>query len=65
MRAMDLADLVARRPVLGQTAYKARIKKLLKSQRAQRVAKNFASNLRTVAERVVKSRAPQCVDEPP
>ena len=56
MRAMDLADLVARRPVLGKTAYKARIKKLLKSQRAQKVAKNFASNLRTVAARVVKKK---------
>ncbi len=56
LRAMDLADLVARRPVLGKTAYKARIKKLLKSPRAQKVAKNFASNLRTVAARVVKKQ---------
>lgn len=52
LRAMDLADLVARRPVLGKTAYKSRIRRLLATQRAQRVAKAFASNLRTVAVRV-------------
>ena len=56
LRAMDLADLAARRPVLGKTAYTERIKRLLKSPRAQRVAQNFAKNLITVAKRVVKAK---------
>ena len=49
---MDLADLVAKRPVFGKTAYRQRIKRLLQSARAQAVAKAFARNLRTVAKRV-------------
>ena len=53
---MDLADLVARRPVPGKMAYTQRVKRLLKTQRAQRVAKAFSRNLRTVAARVQKAK---------
>ena len=39
MRRMDLADLREGRPALGKTAYKARLKAVLRSQKAQDVAK--------------------------
>ena len=56
LRAMDLADLIARRAVLGRVAYKSRVRRLLRTQRAQQVAAAFASNLRTVAARVIKQK---------
>ena len=56
LRAMDLGDLKAGRRVLGKTAYKARIKRLFKTQKAQQVAKNLFGNLRTVARRVVRAK---------
>ena len=56
LTAMDLLDLLKKRPVLGKTAYKARLKRLFRTQRAQRVASSIAGNLRTVAARVVKER---------
>ena len=56
LRSMDLADLAAGRPVPGKLAYKERIKRLLKSPKAQTVAKNFFRNLRTVAKRVDKAQ---------
>jgi transposase len=56
LRGMDLADLAAHRPVLGKFAYKDRIKRLLKTAKAQTVAKNFMGNLRTVAARVVNAK---------
>ena len=55
LRRRGLADLVARRPALGKTAYKERVKRILKSAKAQAVAKNLLGNLRTVAARVVKA----------
>lgn len=56
LRAMDLADLKAGRPVPGRTAYRERVKRLLRSQKAQTVARNFYSNIRTVAKRVKKAK---------
>lgn len=56
LNKMDLADLVAGRPVPGKMAYTQRLKRLLKTQAAQRVAKAFSRNLRTVAARVQKAK---------
>ena len=46
MRAKDLADLVAGRPVLGRTAYKQRLQRLLRTAKAKEVAGNTMKNLR-------------------
>lgn len=56
LTAMDLANLAAHRPVLKKPEYKARIKRLLASADAQRVAARFATNLHTVALRVKKAK---------
>ena len=55
LRVRDLRDLASGVPVLGQTMYRERIKRLLRSQRAQYVAKRFAANFRTVCRRVIKA----------
>ena len=52
---MDLADLVAGRAVPGKLAYKERMKRLLKSPKAQQVAKNFLRNC-TVSKKVIKAK---------
>ena len=54
--ACDLADLSAGRPVLGKTAYRERIKRLMRSQAAQTVAKQYFKNLLSNPKRVLKER---------
>ena len=56
LRAQDFADLRARRKVPGKTAYTLRIKKLLRSARAQRVAANIALGFKRVCKQVVKNK---------
>ena len=51
----DLDDLVKKRPVPGKTAYKERVRRLLKSPKAQTVASNMYYGLRKTA-RAVKKR---------
>ena len=53
---MDFVDLRAGRDVPGQTAYKERVRRLLKSAVAQQKAKNFFGNLRTVTKRIIKKK---------
>ena len=55
-RKRGLADLVARRPVLGKTAYKERVKRISKNTKAQAVAKKNLGNLRTFAARAVEAQ---------
>ena len=55
LRAMDLADLRAGRKAVKKTALKARVRNLLKTQKAKQVAKSFVLSLpKTCAE--VKKR---------
>jgi len=56
LRALDLADAVAGRPVLGKTAYRERVRRVLSSAKAQTVAKNQANTLRKVCKAVVKKK---------
>lgn len=56
LRAMDLADLKAKRPVPGRLAYKTRIRNLLKTKRAQTAATKFALSLKTVCKAVVRAK---------
>ena len=56
LHKMDLADLRAGRPVPDRMAYRERVRRVLKSADAQRVAKNFYGNLRTVAKKIVANK---------
>ena len=53
LRQMDLADLRLKRRPLGKLAYTTRVKKVIKSQKAQEVAKNYAKRLRKTCQQVV------------
>ena len=55
LRVRDLRDLANGVPVLGRTMYRERMKRLLRSQRAQQVAKRLAANFRIVCKRVVEA----------
>ena len=50
---MDLADLRLKRRPLGKLAYTTRVKNVIKSQKAQSVAKNFAKRFRKACQQVV------------
>ena len=52
----DLADLAARRAVLGKFAYKQRVQGILRSKKAQEVAANIAGGLRKVCKLVIKKK---------
>ena len=49
---MDLKDAVAKHPILGKTAYRERVRRVRKSQKAKRVAQNCALGLRKVCKQV-------------
>ena len=53
LRQMDLADLRLKRRPLGKLAYTTRVKKVIKSQKAQEVARNYAKRLRKTCQQVV------------
>ena len=53
LRNMDLADLRSKRPPLGKAAYTARLKGVLRSQKAQAVAKSYAARFRKTCKHVV------------
>ena len=56
LRAMDLADAVARSPPLGRMAYVARVRRVVKTDKAQTVAGNHAQALRKVCREVIKKK---------
>ena len=56
LRAMDLKDAVAKRPVLGKMAYKTRVRSVCSSQQAQRVAMACARGLKKVCKEVVRNK---------
>ena len=56
LRNMDLADLRAKRPTLGKTAYIARVKGVMRSQKAQAVAKKYAARFRKTCKQVVERK---------
>ena len=53
LRLMDLADLRAKRRALGKTAYVQRVKVVIRSQKAQAVAKKCALNFRKNCKQIV------------
>lgn len=58
--AMDLKDLNEGRDALDKAAFRLRVQRLLKTQRAQRVASNCALNLRKVCQLVSASGGAAC-----
>ena len=53
LRRMDLADLKARRKALDKFAYTNRVKSVVRTARAQEVAKNCAKKFRAACRQVV------------
>ena len=56
MRLKDLADLRARRPAIGKTAYKARVRQLMKTKKAQAVASRIAEGFRKTCKEVRRKK---------
>ena len=56
MRARDLNDFIAKRPILGSMAYKQRLRCLLKSPAAQSVAKKHFHSFRETCKKVLKCK---------
>ena len=56
MRLRDLADLRAGRPVVGKTAYKARVRQLMKTKRAQGVASRVVKGFRKTCKEVLRKK---------
>ena len=56
LRHKDLDDLKNKRPRLGKMAYKARVRAVAKSAKAQQVASNCYMGLRKVCREVVKKK---------
>ena len=56
LRAMDLADLKAKRRPVQRTALKARVRSIVASGSAKLVAKNYAFGLRKVCEEVRRKK---------
>ena len=54
LRLMDLDDLRKKRRPLGKTAYTARVMQVLKTKKAQTVAKNVAGRFRKACKQVVE-----------
>ena len=54
LRLMDLADLRLKRRPLGKFAYIIRVKNVMKTEKSQTVAKNFARRFRTACQQVLK-----------
>ena len=53
---MDLNDAVTGRPVLGKMAYKDRVRRVIKTLKAQTVAANIAKGLRKTCRAVLKAK---------
>ena len=56
LRAMDLKDAVAKRPVLGKMAYRQRVRRVMQSAKARNVAINTWGSFRKTCREVVKKK---------
>ena len=56
LRRRDLQDWNAKRPPLGRTAYRARLRAVLRSKKTQGVAGRIAAGLLKVCKEVVKKK---------
>ena len=53
LRTLDLHDMRKKRKPLGKTSYVARVKSVMKSQKAQAVASSYAGRFRKTCQQVV------------
>ena len=56
LRKMDMADLRAKRAPLDKAAYTARIKSVMRSAKAQQVAKAYAKKLSSACQQVIRRK---------
>ena len=56
LRRRDLQDWEAKRPAFGRTAYRARLRAVLRAKKTQAVAARYAGNLVTVCKLVQKNK---------
>ena len=56
LRAMDLRDAVAKRPVLAKATYRERVRRICASQKAQQVARNITLGLRKTCKEVKQKK---------
>ena len=56
LRAMDLEDASKKRKVLSKAAYRARVRRVLKTKKAQGVAAKCAKGLRAVCRELIKKK---------
>ena len=56
LRLRDLDDLRKKRAVLGKTAYTTRVKALVRSKKAQTVAKQYAKKLRSTCKKIIQNK---------
>ena len=56
LRTLDLRDAVAGRPVLGKIAYKARVRAVCRTKKAQEVAASQAKLMKRVCNLVLKKK---------
>ena len=56
LRTLDLRDAVAGRPVLGKVAYRARVRAVCRSKKAQQVASNQKKLMKRVCNMVIKKK---------
>ena len=56
MKSRDLLDLSKKRKALGKTAYKQRLRAVLKQGKTQAVAKRFATDMMRVCKAIVKAK---------
>jgi hypothetical protein len=56
LKAMDLADLVNKRPPTTKAQLKARVRCLLRSAKAKVVARNYVRGLRNVCLEIIKNK---------
>ena len=56
LRKMDLVGMKQKRPALRKPAYVARVRRLFRSNRSQRVAAQCAKNLRKVCLQVIRNK---------
>jgi hypothetical protein len=56
LRRRDLQDLNQKRPVLGKTAYRVRVRSVLRSRKAETVGANIVRGYRKVCQKVVQNK---------
>ena len=60
LRAMDLKDVIAKRPLLTKEAYRERVRRVLTTKRFQRLAANCAMSLRQTCRLVLQNQGRAC-----